>query len=224
MRFTSVPDHLTQQMPSLKDPSILALYAYWSRQRAGAAAPRRDAIAPADIAPLLGDIFILDAARGDRFPFRLAGTRLCAAFGRELRDEGFLTLWARHDAQRMRAALGAVTAEAAAIEFSLAATNERDQTVAAAMILLPLSHDGRSIDRILGLLAPPERPYWLGLHPVRAMSVVAASRLDASNAPAPAAHAPAAAQPLPAAATARPADMPDTRPRPRLVVLEGGRQ
>ena len=43
---------------------------------------------------VLSDAFILalDAARGH--PFRLAGTRVCALFGRELKGEPFLGLWA----------------------------------------------------------------------------------------------------------------------------------
>jgi hypothetical protein len=222
MRSTTLSDHPTEQMPSLKDPSITALHAYWNRQRAGATAPRRSAIAPADIVPLLGDVFILDAAQGGRFPFRLAGTRLCAAFGRELRDDGFLTLWARRDAERLATVLAAVTAEAAAFELSLAATSDRGQSVAAEMILLPLSQDGRAIDRVLGLLTPPERPYWLGLHPIRQMSLVTTARIAASDAPAPAPRTPADRPPQTPVAE-RSADAPDSRPRPRLVVLEGGR-
>ncbi|WP_051231220.1 PAS domain-containing protein [Kaistia adipata] len=212
-------------MDSQLDPSIAALYAYWTRQRGSAPAPLRSAIAPADIVPLLGDVFILDAAQRAAMPFRLAGTRLCASFGRELRDEDFLALWARADIARAAEALLAVTAEAAAIALRVAAINGRGQAVGAEMILLPMSQDGRAIDRVLGLLAPAGHPTWLGLHPIRQLDIVATGRLPSGTLPAPASRAASADRPAPAAsprASERAAVIPE--PRPRLVVLEGGRR
>ena len=41
----------------------------------------------------LGDIFMLAADFVDEQRFRLAGTRLCALFGRELKGESFSTSW-----------------------------------------------------------------------------------------------------------------------------------
>jgi hypothetical protein len=211
-------------MHSLSDPSIAALHAYWSRQRGESPAPRRSAIAPADIAPLLGDVFILDASQPASAPFRLAGTRLCTAFGRELRDEDFLDLWTGGDRRHAAAALAAVTVEAAALAVQLVAGSERGRSVAGEMVLLPLSQSGRAIDRVLGLFAPSGRPTWLGLHPLREFAFVATHRLHSGPAPASAIRPEIAATAADAPATDHPAEAAEARSRPRLVVLEGGRR
>ena len=53
----------------------------------------RTEIEPADIKTLLADTFILEKdARGEAV-FRLAGTRLCAIYGRELKGFAFVSLW-----------------------------------------------------------------------------------------------------------------------------------
>jgi hypothetical protein len=134
---------MTELMDSLPDPSLAALHAYWNDKRAGAAAPLRSAIAPADIAPLLGDMFILDGTAPGTAPFRLAGTRVCAAFGRELRDSDLLGLLGKQDRAAMAELLRTVTDEAAAFALALTATNVRGHSVPAALILLPMSQDGR---------------------------------------------------------------------------------
>ena len=57
--------------------------------------PRRTRaeIDPAAIRHALGDIFMLAADFVDGIRFRLAGTRVCALFGRELKGERFNALW-----------------------------------------------------------------------------------------------------------------------------------
>src|SRR5680860_1013092 len=70
------------------------LFAYWERIRSGRQAPRREEIEPSDIRHLLGDTFILDVSGSLRtISYRLAGTRLCAAYGKELKGMGFLVPW-----------------------------------------------------------------------------------------------------------------------------------
>ena len=88
----------------MKLDGSIALFQYWNRLRAGRAAPKRTEIEPADIKTLLADTFILEKdARGEAV-FRLAGTRLCASYGRELKGFAFASLWREKD-QRMVARL-----------------------------------------------------------------------------------------------------------------------
>lgn len=196
----------------MQHPSTAALYGYWARQRGAAPAPRRSAIEPGPISPLLGDIFILEASADGRFPFRLAGTRLCASVGRELTGEDFRSLWLGTDGPNMASLLRSITAEAAAIEFRLDCRNDRGQALAAEMLLLPMRQHGAAIDRILGLTVPLERPYWLGLHPLARQTIAQAGRItpEATWLSPPTA---VAATPVPAAS-----------PRPHLVVLDGGKR
>ena len=77
----------------MKQASSRELYGYWIARRGSRPAPERGEIEPSAIRKALGDVFILEFDRHLGHPFRLAGTRVCALFGRELRDQPFLDLW-----------------------------------------------------------------------------------------------------------------------------------
>jgi hypothetical protein len=89
------------------------------------------------------------------------------------------------------------------------------------MVLLPLvqGNGGSRYDRILGVLAPLDLPYWLGLDPIRAQSV-ASARLMWPNEDTLAGARGLVRQPQIELATANAS--PDRR-RERFVVLEGGK-
>ena len=82
----------------------------------GAATGRRPSAAdiePGAIRRVLADTFILAFDEPAGHPFRIAGTRVCALFGRELKGEAFLDLWApqkpragARPARRRRAGIG----------------------------------------------------------------------------------------------------------------------
>ena len=84
----------------MKLDGSIALFQYWNRLRAGRPAPKRTEIEPADIKTLLADTFILERDTRGEAVFRLAGTRLCASYGRELKGFAFASLWQEKD-QRM---------------------------------------------------------------------------------------------------------------------------
>jgi len=73
----------------MKHPSVREFFAYWNGKRGNSRAPDRSEIEPNAVRGLLGDIFVLscDAAAG--YPFRVAGTRVCALFGRDMKDKSF---------------------------------------------------------------------------------------------------------------------------------------
>ncbi|MGV8840200.1 MAG: PAS domain-containing protein [Bauldia sp.] len=155
----------------MKHASSRQLYEYWDRLRSGAAAPPRTAIEPSDIRTILADTFILEAGPRSGHPFRLAGTRLCAAFARELKGTPFLDVWSAGDRSQVSLLLGAVGGDARAAVVGLAGRASHDRLVAYEMLLLPLVQDGPRYDRILGVLAPTELPYWLGLDPVTRFTI-----------------------------------------------------
>src|SRR5438105_2768758 len=77
----------------MKHPSSQQLFAYWDEVRGGDAAPTRAAFEPGPIRHLLGDSFVLTYDHASGFPFRIAGTRICALLGRDIKGESFSSLW-----------------------------------------------------------------------------------------------------------------------------------
>jgi hypothetical protein len=191
------------------------LFAYWDGLRGRRIAPERGDLAPSAIARALGralgDVFMLDLEPGFGHPFRLAGTRLCAAFGRELRGSGFFLLWA--DVAPIRELMDTLEHEVSGAVAHVTGKNVEGQTLAFEMLLLPLGHRGRMPGRMLGSLAPLEYPYWLGARPLAALRLESlrflGPRVDLVPAPRFAAAPPVAAPPA---------------TRPFLVVHQGGRQ
>jgi hypothetical protein len=149
----------------MKHRSSRELFAYWNVQRGTRAAPTRADIEPSAIRQILGDTFVLEADGPGHYPFRLAGTRLCALFGRELKGESFIKLWQGSTASAMRDLTAAVVEEQAGIVAQVTATAANDQflPLSLELLLLPLAYQTRPEARILGAMAPMTVPYWLGV-------------------------------------------------------------
>jgi hypothetical protein len=148
----------------MKHPSIRELFDYWNERRGERLAPERADIDPGAIRKVLGDTFVLDAAPGGNMPFRIAGTRLCAMFGRELKGEGFLKLWQRPGQTAIRELIAVVAEEKTGVVASVTGSTS-DATllpVNLELMLLPLAFQSRSEARVMGALAPLAAPYWLG--------------------------------------------------------------
>jgi hypothetical protein len=149
----------------MKHPFNQQLYAYWVERRGERDAPERSDIDPGAIRRILGDSFLLahDATSGPAF--RVAGTRLCALFGRELRDQSFASIWDAQSAAEIRNLTGIVAEEG--IGFAAAAFTRvnADPEHNLELLVLPLAHHGAMGARMLGMLAPLRRPYWLGILP-----------------------------------------------------------
>ena len=86
----------------MKHPSNRELHDYWNERRGSRLAPERADIEPSAIRQVLGDTFVLATDAMGHYPFRLAGTRLCALFSRELKNESFVKLWERSGQTAMR--------------------------------------------------------------------------------------------------------------------------
>jgi hypothetical protein len=143
----------------------IALFQYWNRLRGRRPAPMRTEIEPADIKGLLADTFILEKdARGEAI-FRLAGTRLCATYGRELKGYAFPLIWTQRD-QRMIARLAhSAFHEKSVVVVTFEGASSSGRVNRFEMVLLPLQ-GGAGNPRSLGAIAPLSRPYWLGSDPV----------------------------------------------------------
>ncbi len=139
----------------MKHAASRELYAYWEERRGRRAAPERAEIEPGAIRGALSDAFILslDAARGH--PLRLAGTRVCALFDRELRGEPFLRLWAA-DSRTIIAGLLAILGDGT-IGTVAGATgrNRAGHVLDLELLPLPLDVPRPSFARAIGVLVPP---------------------------------------------------------------------
>ena len=125
-------------------------------------APARSDIDPAAIRHVLGDTFILAADFIDEIRFRLAGTRVCALFGRELRGESFNAFWNEASRAQIADVVTAVAEESNAVVAGATGLAEKDAETELELLLLPIRRDGRTRVRALGILTPLEPPYWLG--------------------------------------------------------------
>jgi hypothetical protein len=150
----------------MKHPSTRALYAYWNEKRGNRAAPDRADIDPAAIRHALGDTFMLAADFVDQLRFRLAGTRTCALFCREIKGEAFSELWSEESRDRIEALLTIVNDETLGAVAGVTARTADGANADLEILLLPLAHVGHARIRALGVLAPLVPPYWLGEKPV----------------------------------------------------------
>lgn len=155
----------------MKHSSTRAIYRYWNDRRGTRPAPERADIDPGDIRHQLGDTFMLAADFADVLRFRLAGTRVCALFNRELKGEGFLSLWEKSGTKTIDELMTAVCHEQASAVAGLLGRTADGATVELEMLLLPLAHSGHARIRALGMLAPTVPFYWLGEKPVVELSL-----------------------------------------------------
>lgn len=168
----------------MKHPSARALHAYWDRLRGGRAAPERAEIDPARIGRLLGDVLLLENAENPRYGVRLAGTRLCALIGHEMRGRSFAAFFAAEDRATLFGLLDSVADGQLPAVASLTGETDDGRTIDLEMILLPLRHRGKTHARMLGAILPLDVPYWTGTAPlarlrIRTLRMVHAATADA---------------------------------------------
>ncbi|MEJ8574536.1 PAS domain-containing protein [Microbaculum marinum] len=150
----------------LKHTACRTLYAYWDLLRAGRPAPPRADVEPAEIGRILSDTFILEVPDAATFAYRLAGTRVCACFGRELKGENWLAAWTNRDRETLATLMLSIVRDGASAAIEFTGTNAHGQATPFETLLLPLKHRGPGYTRILGATVPLDDPYWLGAHPL----------------------------------------------------------
>src|SRR5215475_6869236 len=157
----------------MKHPSNRELFEHWNLRRGERLAPERSDIEPGAIRKILGDTFVLEMSGINNPVFRLAGTRLCALFARELKGESFNRLWERTGQAAMRELVAVVLDEKVGVVASVAGATSDDmlQLVNLEMLLLPLAAETRGEARVIGALVPMAAPYWLGAKAVGALTL-----------------------------------------------------
>ena len=159
----------------MKHPANREFFAYWDGKRGDARAPERSDIEPSAMRERLADIFVLSCEAGAGYPFRVAGTRVCALFGRDVKDQSFTSLFSaesRHEIEEITAVVAEETLPAIA---GLTATSPHGTTTHLELLLLPFNNRAHTPISLTGMLAPFETSHgtlgeltltsWRYIHP-----------------------------------------------------------
>jgi hypothetical protein len=140
----------------MKHPSSREFFAYWDAKRGDARAPDRSEIEPGAVRELLGDIFVLAYDNEAGYPFRVAGTRVCALLGRDLKDTGFSALFAPGSRREIEDIISYVAEEMLAAIVGITATSDEGATAHLELLLLPFNNRAHAPMSLTGVLAPFE--------------------------------------------------------------------
>jgi hypothetical protein len=122
----------------MRSKTIIDLYAYWDELRGRRDVPDRGQIEPAHIRTLLAELFILERTPRAGIRFRLAGTRICALFQRELRGSAFDALWRGEQIGRIASLAADVMAQKMPVVLCASALAANGDQVGTEIILLPM--------------------------------------------------------------------------------------
>lgn len=150
----------------MKHAGTRELHAYWDRLRAGRAAPERSDLDPGAIKNLLGDVFLVEVMAAERYIVRLAGTRICAMWGRELKGKSLSDAFALDNPEELYELIDDVSGNAMPAVAGLAAETADRRKLDLELVVLPLRLRGRTHARLIGSLAALEVPYWVGAVPL----------------------------------------------------------
>ena len=138
----------------MKHPASRAFFAYWDDKRGGARAPDRSEIEPGAVRELLGDIFVLSYDGDAGYPFRVAGTRVCALLGCDLKDKSFSALFSPENRREIEEIVAVVAEEMLAAVAGITAIAQDGRPVPLELLLLPFNTRAHTPLSLTGLLAP----------------------------------------------------------------------
>jgi hypothetical protein len=193
----------------MKHASTRELFDYWNTRRGIRPAPERSEIEPGAIRGVLADTFMITFDPRTGHPFRIAGTRVCAAFGRELKGVAFTEIWAAASRDPIRELLTTVATETVGVVAGASGRSHEGAALDLEFLLLPLAHRSAASARMLGALVPTQVPYWLGSQTLGRLTLGTFRYLGPQTGPC------SVPQRAPAVA-------PNARVRHGLVVYDGG--
>ncbi len=140
---------------SLDDPLHRQIYAYWQQKRGSRRMPSRADIDPTEIPRLLPNLLISEHVPADgtgRWRYRLAGTAVVAAFGRNPTGH-FIDELTKGDYRAFIEEIHRMVREEQRALFCASEyTGTRDLRMSAKRLLLPLTTDGEQADQIITLI------------------------------------------------------------------------
>src|ERR1700743_772252 len=139
----------------MNHPSNQQFFAYWDKKRGDARAPDRSDFKPDAVRELLGDVFVLACDEASRYPFRVAGTRISALLGGDLKDQSFPGLFQPESRREIEDIVMAVTEDMLAAVAGITATSD-EGLAHLELLLLPFNLRAHVPVSVTGLLAPFE--------------------------------------------------------------------
>jgi hypothetical protein len=146
----------------MKETVSQSLYSYWNELRGDRLAPKRFEIEPSCIAGNLPDTFILERVTPSTLRFRIAGTRICEAFGIDFRGLNLLQFFEGEDVRTLQQQIALSVSSGAVTVFQFEASSTTGHSAKFELLLMPLTHTRNSVDRFLGSISPINKPSWLG--------------------------------------------------------------
>ena len=142
----------------MKHPSSRAFFNYWDEKRGNAAAPDRSDMEPDAVRELLGDIFVLSNEPANRYPFRVAGTRVCALLGCDAKGRSFTSLFSAASRREIEDILSVVAEETQPTIAGLTGRAVDGLPAHLELLLLPFSARAHTPLSLTGLLVPFQPP------------------------------------------------------------------
>ena len=140
------------------------MFEHWSALRHGEDVPNRCEIDPRVFPDALENTFILERiSRGD-FRARLAGMNLCDMMGMEVRGLSAASFMQRNERDRIERILEQILVRPAIGELELSGVDLTGNLVDVNMILLPLRSDIGEVNRVIGCISYPQKPFNAPLH------------------------------------------------------------
>ncbi len=145
----------SQAHSQILHPGSRALFSYWEKIRAEAAAPPRSALDLKQLRDLIPNLMIIEhEPRSGGFTWRLAGALINDFYRRDVKGNSVVKGWESFEANIARSLLNGVIQKLQPCLLRLRLRTDLEQIIGAEMIGLPLrSSDGKSIQVFGGLFA-----------------------------------------------------------------------
>jgi hypothetical protein len=144
---------MTEQLKtSLMNEGMRRIYDYWMSRRKNGRLPRREDIDPSDVTDLLPHIFLVDIEENPRhYRFRLVGTKVVECFGLDMTGKTIDSLDLGDDADAILKHYDQAVDHGEPIyDRHRFWTEAYGQHLNYERLLLPLSSDGKRVDKLLG--------------------------------------------------------------------------
>lgn len=133
------------------DPRLHQVYAYWQQKRGARALPARSDIEPAELRAVLPHLMMVDVEAGPRFRYRLFGTAVVEAFGSDPTGKYIDEVMVGAYKAFLLGLYNDILTSKKPVYSTSIYGGTRDKMLWTQRLMLPLSSDGTSVDKVLAI-------------------------------------------------------------------------